>query len=124
MEFENDKKQEQSAESREGFQQGQENFQKEMKSGRSPRPRIQRPVSQERPSFGPSRPAYNQDRPRYRQSHDEEGFRPEGFGEALQSSDREQGYRPRNNHSYGGGFNKPYHKPNQRSYSNNEGGYQ
>ena len=124
MEFENEKKQEQSAESREGFQQGQENFQKEMKSGRSPRPRIQRPVSQERPSFGPSRPAYNQDRPRYRQSHDEEGFRPEGFGEALQSSDREQGYRPRNNHSYGGGFNKPYHKPSQRSYSNNEGGYQ
>jgi 23S rRNA pseudouridine2605 synthase len=124
MEFENEKKQEQSAESREGIQQGQENYQREMKPVRSPRPRIQRPVIQERPSFGPSRPAYNQDRPRYRQSHDEEGFRPEGFGEALQSSDREQGYRPRNNHSYGGGFNKPYHKPSQRSYSNNEGGYQ
>ena len=124
MEFENEKKQEQSAESREGIQQSQENYQREMKPVRSPRPRIQRPVSQERPSFGPSRPAYNQDRPRYRQSHDEEGFRPEGFGEALQSSDREQGYRPRNNHSYGGGFNKPYHKPSQRSYSNNEGGYQ
>ena len=124
MEFENEKKQEQSAESREGIQQGQENYQREMKPVRSPRPRIQRPVSQERPSFGPSRPAYNQDRPRYRQSHDEEGFRPEGFGEVLQSSDREQGYRPRNNHSYGGGFNKPYHKPSQRSYSNNEGGYQ
>jgi len=120
---EKEKNQEQSAESREGFQQGQGNYQREIKPGRSPRPRIQRPGGQEHPSFGQDRHGYNQERPRFHQSRDEEGFRPEGFGEIFQNSDREQGgYRPRQN-NYGSGYNKPYHKPYQKHYQNNEGGY-
>ena len=69
----------------------QDGFQREVRQGRSPRPRIH---TAQRPSF---------ERPNYRQHDDEGGFRPEGFGAGLQSNTPQRGgYRPRNN--YEGGY--------------------
>ena len=94
MDFENNEKKQEEPTQEEGFQ-------REVRPGRSPRPRIhtgQRP-NYERPSF------HNHD-------NDEGGFRPEGFGAGLQGGAPQRGgYRPRNN--YGGGYQ-------QRQ----EGGYQ
>ena len=101
MDFENnEKKQEESTQ--------EEGFQRELKPGRSPRPRIhtgQRP-NFERPSF------HNHD-------NDEGGFRPEGFGAGLQSSSAQRGgYRPRN--SYGGGYQQ---RPQGEYGQQRQGGY-
>ena len=105
MDFENnEKKQEEPTQ--------QDDFQREVRPGRSPRPRIhtgQRP-NFERPSF------HNHD-------NDEGGFRPEGFGAGLQGSapQRSGGFRPRNN-NYGGGYQQ-----RQGGYGlrpQGEGGYQ
>ena len=101
MDFENnEKKQEESTQ--------EEGFQRELKPGRSPRPRIhtgQRP-NFERPSF------HNHD-------NDEGGFRPEGFGAGLQSSSAQRGgYRPRNN--YGGGYQQ---RPQGEYGQQRQGGY-
>ena len=93
MEFENEKKEEQTTsqqntESTTNFDQEskkQENGYQGYRPGRSPRPRIHQPV----------RP-YNQGGYNRSQNQDEEGFRPEGFGAGLQSSSpRQGGYRPR-----------------------------
>ena len=86
MDFENnEKKQEETA---------QDGAQREYRPGRSPRPRI----------HTAARPAY--ERPSYRNNNDDEGgFRPEGFGAALQSNAPQRpqgGYRPRNNYGEGG----------------------
>ena len=101
MDFENnEKKQEESTQ--------EEGFQRELKPGRSPRPRIhtgQRP-NFERPSF------HNHD-------NDDGGFRPEGFGAGLQSSSAQRGgYRPRN--SYGGGYQQ---RPQGEYGQQRQGGY-
>ena len=100
MDFENnEKKQEEPTQQEEGFQ-------REVRPGRSPRPRIhtgQRP-NFERPSF------HNHD-------NDEGGFRPEGFGAGLQGSGPQRGgFRPRNN--YGGGYQQ-----RQGGYQQRQGGY-
>jgi 23S rRNA pseudouridine2605 synthase len=99
MEFENEKKYEekpaeQNGGSREGYPASGSGYQKDYR-GRSPRPRIH---TGQRPAFnGGDRPSYN------RQNNDEGGFRPEGFGAGLQSSQpRQGGYRPRNNYNQGG----------------------
>ena len=99
MEFENEKKYEekpaeQNGGSREGYPASGNGYQKDYR-GRSPRPRIH---TGQRPAFnGGDRPSYN------RQNNDEGGFRPEGFGAGLQSSQpRQGGYRPRNNYNQGG----------------------
>jgi len=103
MDFENnEKKQEEPTQQEEGFQ-------REVRPGRSPRPRIhtgQRP-NYERPSF------HNHD-------NDEGGFRPEGFGAGLQGGAPQRGgFRPRNN--YGGG----YQQRQQGGYAQQrQGGYQ
>ncbi len=109
MEFENEQKQEKTAEeqqqqtneSREGGFQG-------YRQGRSPRPRIHQ---QTRP--------YNQEG--FNKSHDDEGgFRPEGFGAGLQGGtgtpQRQGGYRPRNYNNEGG------YRPRQQ-YGQQQGGY-
>ena len=83
MDFENEKKQEETP--KEGFQREQ----REYRPGRSPRPRIH---TGQRPAY--ERPSYNHD-------DDEGGFRPEGFGAGLQSSAPQRSYRPRNNNGYG-----------------------
>ena len=99
MDFENNEKKQEEPTQEEGFQ-------RELKPGRSPRPRIhtgQRP-NYERPSF-------------HNHGNDEGGFRPEGFGAGLQSSTpRQGGYRPRNN--YGGGYQQ-----RQGGYQQRQGGY-
>ena len=118
MDFENEKNYEerpateQNTGSREGNPQAGAGFQRDYR-GRSPRPRI----------HTAPRPAYNAgDRPSYnRQQNDEGGFRPEGFGAGLQSSQPRQqqeygqprgGYRPRTNYN-----NSGYGQPRQ------QGGY-
>ena len=84
MEFENNEKKHEEPTQQDGFQ-------REVRQGRSPRPRIH---TASRPSF---------ERPNYRQHDDEGGFRPEGFGAGLQSNPTQRGgYRPRNN--YEGGY--------------------
>ena len=86
MDFENnEKKQEETA---------QDGAQREYRPGRSPRPRI----------HTAARPAY--ERPSYRNNNDDEGgFRPEGFGAALQSNapqrPRQGGYGQRPQGGYG-----------------------
>ena len=99
MEFENEKKYEekpaeQNGGSREGYPASGSGYQKDYR-GRSPRPRIH---TGQRPAFnGGDRPSFN------RQNNDEGGFRPEGFGAGLQSSQpRQGGFRPRNNYNQGG----------------------
>ena len=112
MDFENEKKQEETPQ--EGFQREQREF----RPGRSPRPRI-----------------HTTTRPAFQKHDDEGGFRPEGFGAGLQSSTSQQGgYRPRNNY---GGYNnrpqggyqprsgyKPYKPYNAEGVEGAEGGYQ
>ena len=144
MDFENEKNYEekpaaenQSTGSREGHQETGSGFQREYR-GRSPRPRIH---TGQRPAFNSERPAYN------RRDNDEAGFRPEGFGAGLQSSQprqsqteygqqsrgefgqsRQQGYRPRTNYNGGGyqprqqGYGQQGYRP--RYQEGEEGGYQ
>ena len=95
--------------------------------GRSPRPRI----------HTGQRPAYpGADRSSFNRNNDEGGFRPEGFGAGLQSSQpRQQGYRPRGNYNNNGGGYQPrqqggYQPRPQQGYrprygqDADEGGYQ
>ena len=142
MDFENERNYEektandQNTSSREGYQQQSTNgFQRDYR-GRSPRPRI--PIGQ-RPAYTPGsdRPSYN------RQSAGEGGFRPEGFGAGLQTSQNHQGsFRPRNNYGDNGGYQprqqqgyakrpykpykpyQPYQKPYGNPADNGEQGYQ
>ena len=104
MDFENnEKKQEEPTQ--------QEDFQRELKPGRSPRPRIH---TGQRPNF---------ERPSYRNHDNEEGgFRPEGFGAGLQGSAPQRGgYRPRNN--FGGGYQQRQDRQ-EGGYQPRQGGYQ
>ena len=117
MDFENnEKKQEETA---------QDGAQREYRPGRSPRPRI----------HTAARPAY--ERPSYRNNNDDEGgFRPEGFGAALQSNAPQRpqgGYGQRPQGGYGqrpqqGGYGRPqqggYGRPQQGGYGRpQQGGY-
>ena len=110
MDFENNEKKQEEPTQQEGFQ-------REVRQGRSPRPRIhtgQRPAY-ERPSFR-------------REDKEDGGFRPEGFGAGLQSSAPQRGgYRPRNN-NYEGGYQQRqggYQPRQQGGYqSRQQGGYQ
>ena len=124
MDFENEKKQEETP--KEGFQREQREF----RPGRSPRPRIH---TGQRPAY--ERPSFNT------RDDDEGGFRPEGFGAGLQSNPstpQRGGYRPRTNNNYGdrggyqprqGGYGQPrqggYGKPRQGGYGqqSRQGGY-
>ena len=120
-EFENKEVQsEQNENSREGYlAAGQGSYQREYRgtTGRTQRPRIhsQRAYSSNKTNNG----------------NDEGGFRPEGFGSGLQSTNRPQqgGYRPRQN-SYGGynnrgGYqNRPQQGGYRPRYNNDENGYQ
>ena len=109
MDFENNEKKQEEPTHDEGFQ-------RELKPGRSPRPRIHTGQSS------------NYERPSYRNRDNEEGgFRPEGFGAGLQGGAPQRGgYRPRNN--YGGGYQQRQeggYQPRQGGYqSRQEGGYQ
>ena len=101
MDFENNEKKHEEPTQQDGFQ-------REVRQGRSPRPRIH---TAQRPSF---------ERPNYRQHDDEGGFRPEGFGAGLQSNaPQRSSYRPRNNYEGGygqqrqGGYNQ---RPQQGGY--------
>ena len=103
MDFENNEKKQEEPTQQEGFQ-------REIRPGRSPRPRIH---TGQRPNF---------ERPNYRQTDgDEGGFRPEGFGAGLQGSAPQRGgYRPRQNNNYEGGY-----QPRQGGYGQQrQGGYQ
>ena len=109
MDFENNEKKHEEPTQQDGFQ-------REVRQGRSPRPRIH---TAPRPSF---------ERPNYRQHDDEGGFRPEGFGAGLQSNPTQRGgYRPRNNYEGGygqqrqGGYSQ---RPQQGGYGQQrQGGY-
>ena len=104
MDFENnEKKQEETT---------QDGAQREYRPGRSPRPRIHTAAV---------RPAY--ERASYRNNNDDEGgFRPEGFGAALQNNAPQRpqgGYRPRNNYNAEGGYGQRqggYGRPQQGGY--------
>ena len=109
MDFENNEKKHEEPTQQDGFQ-------REVRQGRSPRPRIH---TASRPSF---------ERPNYRQHDDEGGFRPEGFGAGLQSNPTQRGgYRPRN--SYEGGYGQQRQggysqRPQQGGYGQQrQGGY-
>ena len=120
---------EQSTGSREGYPTaGNGNgFQRDYR-GRSPRPRIH---TGQRPAYSPGA-----DRSSFNRNNDEGGFRPEGFGAGLQSSQsRQQGYRPRSNYNNNGGGYQPrqqggYQPRPQQGYrprygqDGDEGGYQ
>ena len=102
---------EQKAGGREGYRSSEssDGYQNYRSAGRSPRPRI----NQSRP--------YNQDRrggySRYNNSdNDEGGFRPEGFGAGLQST-QQRPYRLRYNNNEG-----EYRQP-RNNYGGNRGGY-
>ena len=88
--------------------------------GRSPRPRIH---TGQRPAYSPGA-----DRSSFNRNNDEGGFRPEGFGAGLQSSQsRQQGYRPRSNYNNNGGGYQPRqggYQPRQGGYQPRQGGYQ
>ena len=109
MDFENNEKKHEEPTQQDGFQ-------REVRQGRSPRPRIHTAA---RPVF---------ERPNYRQHDDEGGFRPEGFGAGLQSNPPQRGgYRPRNNYEGGygqqrqGGYSQ---RPQQGGYGQQrQGGY-
>ena len=108
MDFENNEKKQEEPTQQEGYQ-------REIRPGRSPRPRI----------HTGQRPVY--ERPNYRQNdNDEGGFRPEGFGAGLQSSAPQRGgYRPRQNNYEGGYQQRPsYGQPRQGGYQPRQGGYQ
>ena len=100
----------QNADNHEGYQpSNQSGYQNYRPVGRTPRPRIQKPRS------------YNQDHGSYNRHQNEEGgFRPEGFGAALQGNapQRNSNYRPRyNNNGEEGGYQP-------RSSYQPRGGYQ
>ena len=109
MEFENNEKKHEEPTQKDGFQ-------REVRQGRSPRPRI----------HTAARPAF--ERTTYRQHDDEGGFRPEGFGAGLQSNTPQRGaYRSRNNYEGGygqqrqGGYSQ---RPQQGGYGQQrQGGY-
>ena len=109
MEFENNEKKHEEPTQQDGFQ-------REVRQGRSPRPRI----------HTAARPAF--ERTTYRQDDDEGGFRPEGFGAGLQSNTPQRGaYRSRNNYEGGygqqrqGGYSQ---RPQQGGYGQRpQGGY-
>ena len=109
MEFENNEKKHEEPTQQDGFQ-------REVRQGRSPRPRI----------HTAARPAF--ERTTYRQRDDEGGFRPEGFGAGLQSNTPQRGaYRSRNNYEGGygqqrqGGYSQ---RPQQGGYGQRpQGGY-
>ena len=109
MEFENNEKKHEEPTQKDGFQ-------REVRQGRSPRPRI----------HTAARPAF--ERTTYRQHDDEGGFRPEGFGAGLQSNTPQRGaYRSRNNYEGGygqqrqGGYSQ---RPQQGGYGQRpQGGY-
>ena len=117
MEVEENKTQEQSSEkkdSTQAYSRSTGNYQREYSSntGRSQRPRIH------------TQRAYSSDK----SSNDEGGFRPEGFGAGLQSSNsgyqqRQGGYQPRQQGGYqqrqGG-----YQQRQQGGYQQRQGGYQ
>ena len=114
MDFENEKNHEekpateQSTGSREGYSQTGNSFQRDYR-GRSPRPRIH---TGQRPAYTPG------ERPSYNRNNDEGGFRPEGFGAGLQSSQpRQSSYRPRNNYNNSGNYgygNRGGYQPRQQ----------
>ena len=109
MEFENDEMKHEEPTQKDGFQ-------REIRQGRSPRPRIHTAA---RPTF---------ERPNYRQHDDEGGFRPEGFGAGLQSNAPQRGgYRPRNNYEGGYGLQRQggYGQQRQGGYGQRpqQGGY-
>ena len=109
MEFENNEKKHEEPTQQDGYQ-------REVRQGRSPRPRI----------HTAARPAF--ERTTYRQHDDEGGFRPEGFGAGLQSNTPQRGaYRSRNNYEGGygqqrqGGYSQ---RPQQGGYGQQrQGGY-
>ena len=109
MDFENNEKKHEEPTQQDGFQ-------REVRQGRSPRPRI----------HTAARPAF--ERTTYRQHDDEGGFRPEGFGAGLQSNTPPRGaYRSRNNYEGGygqqrkGGYSQ---RPQQGGYGQQrQGGY-
>ena len=125
MEVEENKTQEQSSEkkdSTQAYSRPTGNYQREYSSntGRSQRPRIH------------TQRAYSSDK----SSNDEGGFRPEGFGAGLQSSNsgyqqrqggyqqRQQGgYRPRYNQQQGDDQQNGY-QSKQNDYQSQQGGYQ
>ena len=125
-EFENKEVQsEQNENSREGYSAaGQGSYQREYRgtTGRTQRPRIhsQRAYSSNKTNNG----------------NDEGGFRPEGFGSGLQSTNRPQqgGYRPRYNNDENGYQQQPYRPrynagngaegEENNGYQANQGGYQ
>ena len=109
MDFENNEKKHEEPTHQDGIQ-------REVRQGRSPRPRIH--TAAPRPSF---------ERPNYRQHDDDGGFRPEGFGAGLQSNAPQRGgYRPRNNYEGGYGQQRQggYGQRPQGGYSQRpQGGY-
>ncbi len=87
--------------------------------GRSPRPRIHTQRAYTSKSY----------------DHDEEAFRPEGFGTSLQQDNSQRSYRPRGSYQQGGGYQPRQQggyngRPQQGGYrprygsQDNEGGYQ
>ena len=117
MELENEKKQEgMSAEqtgNREGYQ-STGNYQNYRAAGRSPRPRISN-----------AQRSYNQERANYnRNKEDEGGFRPEGFGAALQGgAPQRPSYRPRYNNAGGYGQQQGGYGQQRGGYGQQRGGY-
>ena len=104
MDFENNEKKQEETQN--------EGFQKEFRPGRSPRPRI----------HTGQRPASYEQRPNFRSSHDEGGFRPEGFGAGLQSSAPQRSFRPRTNYNAGGSYGQ--RPQGEGGYQPRQGGYQ
>lgn len=99
MDIENKDTNTQQEPQKDGFQREQ----REIRPGRSPRPRI-----------------HNTTRPAYPRHDDEGSFRPEGFGAGLtNNAPQRPSYRPRNN--YGGGYQG---RPQGGGYQQREGGYQ
>ena len=105
---ENEKKQELEQEAQSGYQ---PNFRPQQ--GRSPRPRIHQPRPYANTGAGSQYKT---------QQSEEAGFRPEGFGAALQGAPLQRpAYRPRNNYNNEGSYGRPQ---NQGSYSRpQQGGY-
>ena len=115
---ENEKKQEQAQEAPTGGY--QPNFRPQ--PGRSPRPRIHQPRPYTNTGSGSQ----------YKTQQGEEGgFRPEGFGTALQGPAQQRpAYRPRNTYNNEGGYGRPqqnnaYGRPQQGGYGRpqGQGGY-
>ena len=99
MDIENKDTNTQQEPQKDGFQREQ----REIRPGRSPRPRI-----------------HNTTRPTYPRHDDEGSFRPEGFGAGLtNNAPQRPSYRPSN--TYGGGYQG---RPQGGGYQQREGGYQ